>query len=150
MQISTCCVFYPALVLQYIGQAFVLVKHPEYASDALYKSVLGSYQQGSSVKDLAVAFDNEESDPGEDVMIHEEKQKEDMGKEIETIEKAWQAGVVHLIGENEMVAAKRAGIAKRIIIDYAYSFLKKNLRQSDKVFDIPHKRMLKVGMTYEL
>ncbi|GAY36915.1 hypothetical protein CUMW_025340 [Citrus unshiu] len=114
------------------------------------KDDYGSYQQGSSVKDLAVAFDNEESDPGEDVMIHEEKQKEDMGKEIETIEKAWQAGVVHLIGENEMVAAKRAGIAKRIIIDYAYSFLKKNLRQSDKVFDIPHKRMLKVGMTYEL
>ncbi|KAH9709975.1 hypothetical protein KPL70_013357 [Citrus sinensis] len=224
MQISTCCMFYPALVLQYIGQAFVLVKHPEYASDALYKSVLdplywsmvvmailaaiiakhgvplifrhyienipavhsilvfvfikslliskiqlkekinmyrcvtrhgymdvhNDYQQRSSVKDLAVAFDNEESDPGEDVMIHEEKQKEDMGKEIETIEKDWQAGVVHLIDENEMVAAKRAGIAKRIIIDYAYSFLKKNLRQSDKVFDIPHKRMLKVGMTYEL
>lgn len=83
-------------------------------------------------------------------MILEEKQKEDIGKEIETIEKAWQAGVVHLIGENEMVAAKRARYTKRIMIDYAYSFLKKNLRQSDKVFDIPHKRMLKVGMTYEL
>ncbi|KAK9189241.1 hypothetical protein WN944_020647 [Citrus x changshan-huyou] len=215
MQINTCCLFYPALVLQYTVQASVLVKHPEYASDALYKSVLdplywsmvvmailaaviarhegqvyvpeanyllmlacvcvifsfrssekmnnayefikedyGFYQEAidnrSSAKDLADAFDNEESGPGEDVMIHEEKQKEDMGKEIETIEKAWQAGVVHLIGENEVVAAKGAGIAKRIMIDYAYSFLKKNLRQSDKVFDIPHKRMPKVGMTYEL
>ncbi|KDO83295.1 hypothetical protein CISIN_1g047299mg [Citrus sinensis] len=266
MQINTCCLFYPALVLQYTVQASVLVKHPEYASDALYKYVLdplywsmvvmailaaviarhegqvyvpeanyllmlacvcvifsfrsfekmnNAYEHGvppifrhyvenipalhsilvfvfikslpiskiqleerfifcklepkkinmyrcvtrygymdvrneSSAKDLADAFDNEESGPGEDVMIHEEKQKEDVGKEIETIEKAWQAGVVHLIGENEVVAAKGVGIAKRIMIDYAYSFLKKNLRQSDKVFDIPHKRMLKVGMTYEL
>lgn len=118
------------------------------------KEDYGFYQEAidnrSSAKDLADAFDNEESGPGEDVMIHEEKQKEDMGKEIETIEKAWQAGVVHLIGENEVVAAKGVGIAKRIMIDYAYSFLKKNLRQSDRVFDIPHKRMPKVGMTYEL
>lgn len=41
IQISTCCVVYPALVLQYTGQASVLVKHPEYASDAFYKSVPG-------------------------------------------------------------------------------------------------------------
>ncbi|KAH9774346.1 hypothetical protein KPL71_013618 [Citrus sinensis] len=222
MQINTCCLFYPALVLQYTVQASVLVKHPEYASDALYKYVLDplywsmvvmailaaviarhyvenipalhsilvfvfikslpiskiqleerfifcklepkkinmyrcvtrygymDVRNESSAKDLADAFDNEESGPGEDVMIHEEKQKEDVGKEIETIEKAWQAGVVHLIGENEVVAAKGVGIAKRIMIDYAYSFLKKNLRQSDRVFDIPHKRMPKVGMTYEL
>ncbi|KAK9192245.1 hypothetical protein WN943_020861 [Citrus x changshan-huyou] len=46
------------------------------------------------------------SDPGEDVMIHEEKQKQDVGKEIE-------------ISENEVVAAKGTGIARRIMIDYA-------------------------------
>ncbi|XP_062021295.1 potassium transporter 5-like [Rosa rugosa] len=80
------------------------------------------------------------------------KQQDDilLETEIEAIDKAWHRGVVHLIGENEVTAAKGAGIAKRILIDYAYNFLKRNLRQSDKVFDIPHKRMLKVGMTYEL
>ncbi|GAY36914.1 hypothetical protein CUMW_025330 [Citrus unshiu] len=41
-----------------------------------------------------------------DVMIHEEKQKQDVGKEIE-------------ISENEVVAAKGTGIARRIMIDYA-------------------------------
>lgn len=55
-----------------------------------------------------------------------------------------------MIGENEVVAGEGANVGKRILIDYAYNFLKRNLRQSEKVFDIPQKRMLKVGMTYEL
>ncbi|XP_060181126.1 potassium transporter 5-like [Lycium barbarum] len=70
--------------------------------------------------------------------------------EIEVVDRACRAGVVHLIGEHEVIASKGSGIAKKVIINYAYSFLKRNLRQSNKVFDIPHKRMLKVGMTYEL
>jgi KUP system potassium uptake protein len=69
---------------------------------------------------------------------------------MEVVDKACHAGIVHLIGETEVVAGEGANTAKRIMIDYAYNFLKRNLRQSGKVFDIPHKRMLKVGMTYEL
>ncbi|MED6155238.1 hypothetical protein PIB30_003425 [Stylosanthes scabra] len=80
----------------------------------------------------------------------EEEEQECIEREIERVEKASEDGVVHLIGENEIVACKGANIGKRILIDYAYNFLKKNLRQSDKLFDIPHKRMVKVGMTYEL
>ncbi|CAN0923127.1 Potassium transporter 5 [Linum grandiflorum] len=75
---------------------------------------------------------------------------EEVEKEMEMVDKAWEAGVIHLMGENEVVAGKGAGIVKRFLIDYAYGFLKKNVRQVEKVFDIPHKRMLKVGMTYEL
>ncbi|RDX60800.1 Potassium transporter 5, partial [Mucuna pruriens] len=82
--------------------------------------------------------------------VQEGGHKERIEKEVEAIEKAVRGGVVHLIGESEVIASKGAGIRKRILIDYAYNFLKKNLRQSDKVFDIPHKRMVKVGMTYEL
>ncbi|WCJ21380.1 Potassium transporter family protein [Euphorbia peplus] len=80
----------------------------------------------------------------------EEARKGELEREVEIVEKAWRAGVVHLIGENEVVAGKGANIGKRILIDYAFGFLKRNLRQSEKVFDIPQKRMLKVGMTYEL
>ncbi|GFQ05703.1 potassium transporter 5 [Phtheirospermum japonicum] len=71
-------------------------------------------------------------------------------EEIEGLDKAWRCGVVHLVGEHEVVAAEGANIAKRVLVDYAYNFLKRNLRQSNRVFDIPQKRMLKVGMTYEL
>lgn len=80
-----------------------------------------------------------------------EKQQEAMEREIQVLEKEWGAGVVHLVGEHEVVASKGANIGRRILINYAYNFLKNNLRQSiNKVFDIPQKRMLKVGMTYEL
>ena len=71
--------------------------------------------------------------------------------EIETVDKAWSYGVVHLIGESEVFAGPGARLGKRILVDYVYNFLEKNLRRiSDQRFDIPHKRMLKVGMTYEL
>ncbi|KAE8009549.1 hypothetical protein FH972_005980 [Carpinus fangiana] len=82
--------------------------------------------------------------------VDEEKLQEELGREIEALDEAWRAGVVHLIGENEVVAGKGAGIGKRFLINYAYNFLRKNLRQTENVFDIPQKRMLKVGMTYEL
>ncbi|CAL0320604.1 unnamed protein product [Lupinus luteus] len=71
-------------------------------------------------------------------------------KQVEAIEKAARSGIVHLMGESEVIAGKGSGIGKRILIDCAYNFMKNNLRQSDKVFDIPHERMVKVGMTYEL
>ncbi|KAK3415569.1 hypothetical protein EUGRSUZ_H01186 [Eucalyptus grandis] len=78
------------------------------------------------------------------------KAQEASEREIAVLDRAWRAGVVHLIGENEVVAGKGASLGKRVLIDYAYNFLKRNVRQSDRIFDIPHKRMLKVGMTYEL
>ncbi|XP_019451783.1 PREDICTED: potassium transporter 5-like [Lupinus angustifolius] len=71
-------------------------------------------------------------------------------KKVEAIEKAARSGIVHLIGESEVIAGKGSGIGKRILIDFAYNFMKNNLRQGDKVIDIPHERMVKVGMTYEL
>lgn len=66
------------------------------------------------------------------------------------IGEAWKDGVVHLVGESEVVAKKGASFGQRMMINYAYSFLKRNLRQTDQVFDIPRKHMLKVGMTCEL
>lgn len=86
----------------------------------------------------------------EDVREIEDRQKEAVEGEMEVVAKACHAGIVHLIGETEVIANKEANISKRIMIDYAYNFLKKNLGGSDKIFDIPHKRMMKVGMTYKL
>ncbi|KAL5060519.1 hypothetical protein RYX36_032123 [Vicia faba] len=80
----------------------------------------------------------------------EAKVQEAAEKEIEVIEQAAKAGIVHLIGENEVIARKGAGIWRRFMIDYSYNFLKKNLRESERIFDIPQQRMVKVGMTYEL
>lgn len=78
------------------------------------------------------------------------KKEEELESEIEMIEKARRSGVVHMMGESEVMAGKGAGFGKRIVIDLAFNFFKRNLRQSDKMFDIPRKRLLKIGMAYEL
>ncbi|KAK9992306.1 hypothetical protein SO802_027291 [Lithocarpus litseifolius] len=58
--------------------------------------------------------------------------------------------VVYLIGENEVMASKESSILKKLAINYAYNWLKRCVRQADEVFMIPRKRLLKVGMTYEV
>ncbi|OMP05038.1 potassium transporter [Corchorus olitorius] len=81
---------------------------------------------------------------------NQSKLQEALEREIEVVNKASEAGVFHLIGETEVSTCKGAGIGKKIMIDYAYNFLKKNLRQSSTVYQIPRERMLRIGMTYEL
>ncbi|XP_044501404.1 potassium transporter 5-like [Mangifera indica] len=108
-------------------------------------------ENGEGNGESIVVPTKEENEGNEEVRLVQKQQKESaLEREIEIVDKALRAGSVHLIGESEVVAGKGAGIGKRIMIDYAYNFLKKNLRQSEKVYGIPHKRMLKVGMTYEL
>ncbi|XP_060181388.1 potassium transporter 5-like [Lycium barbarum] len=77
-------------------------------------------------------------------------QEDAMERDIEVVDRAYSLGVVHFVGEQDVIASNGSNIAKRFVIDCAFNFLKRNLRQSSKVFDIPHKRMLKVGMIYEL
>ncbi|KAG8370653.1 hypothetical protein BUALT_Bualt13G0005600 [Buddleja alternifolia] len=56
----------------------------------------------------------------------------DGGEEFDVAEVSIVDGAV-ANGEHELVAAKGANVGKRVLIDYAYNFLKKNLRQSTKV-----------------
>lgn len=107
------------------------------------------YKDGLVVENEVDRQDHE----GQRNLVEEQKQHEGLlESEIEAIDTAWHAGVVHLIGENQVIASKESGIGKRILINYAYDFLNKNLRQRDSNLSdiIPHKRMLKIGMTYEL
>ena len=93
---------------------------------------------------------NGENENEESKQIDEERRQEDVDKDIEAIDRAMQAGVVHLIGEIEVMAKKGSKLGKKVLINVGYNILKKNLRQKEKTFDIPHKHMLKVGMIYEL
>lgn len=85
--------------------------------------------------------------------VKEETEEEERGEgsEVEVVEREWRDnGVVHLLGESEVVAGKGSGLLKRVVIDYAYNIMKRNLRQQDEVFTIPRSKLLKVGMTIEL
>ncbi|XP_059448545.1 potassium transporter 5-like [Corylus avellana] len=71
-------------------------------------------------------------------------------EEIKFVQKAMESGVVYLLGEAEVVAEQKSSLFKKIVVNYAYNFLRKNFRQGEKVLSIPHTRLLRVGMTYEI
>ncbi|KAM3326319.1 hypothetical protein P3S67_001445 [Capsicum chacoense] len=71
-----------------------------------------------------------------------------MERDVEVEERAYSVRVVHFVGEQDVITGKGSNTAKKFVIDYAYNFLERNLRQSSKLLHIPHKHMLKVGMIY--
>jgi KUP system potassium uptake protein len=71
-------------------------------------------------------------------------------EEMKFVQKAMESGVVYLLGEAEVVADQKSSLFKKIVVNYAYNFLRKNFRQGEKLLSIPHTRLLRVGMTYEI
>uniref|UniRef100_A0A2N9FV11 Potassium transporter n=1 Tax=Fagus sylvatica TaxID=28930 RepID=A0A2N9FV11_FAGSY len=71
-------------------------------------------------------------------------------EEIAFVQKAMENGVVYLLGEVDVVAEQKSSFFKKIVVNYAYNFLRKNCRQGEKVLEIPHARLVRVGMTYEI
>jgi KUP system potassium uptake protein len=118
--------------------------------DSLFSAIVQTVEEKNGGEESDDETDNGEYVNIEGKKVNNERQIEAMGREIEVLDTALHAGVVHLMGENEVIAAKGANIGKKVVIDYAYNFIRRNLRQTEKVFHIPHQRLLKVGMTYEL
>ncbi|KAK6913789.1 Potassium transporter, partial [Dillenia turbinata] len=58
-------------------------------------------------------------------------------------------GITYLMGESEVVSSKGSSLFKRFVIDYAYGWLKRCVRQPDEVFKVPRRKLMKVGMVYE-
>ncbi|PKI40640.1 hypothetical protein CRG98_038967 [Punica granatum] len=59
-------------------------------------------------------------------------------------------GITYLMGESELVAVKGSAPADRVMINCLFAWLKSFVRQQDQVFMLPRKRLLKVGVTYEI
>jgi len=74
---------------------------------------------------------------------------EGIENEIKFIDKALEKGVVYMLGETEVVADPKSSILNKIIVN-TYNFLRKNFQQRDELMAIPRKRLIKVGMTYEI
>ncbi|XP_042502162.1 potassium transporter 5-like [Macadamia integrifolia] len=70
--------------------------------------------------------------------------------ETQFIDKAMENGVVYLLGEPEVITTPNSSFFKRFIVNYAYSFLRRNFRQAKDLMFIPPTRILKVGMVYEI
>jgi len=71
-------------------------------------------------------------------------------KEKQLIDMEMERGVVYLMGETNVIAGPKSSTAKKIVVDYVYTFLRKNLMEGEKVLSIPKDQLLKVGITYEI
>ncbi|KAK3417904.1 hypothetical protein EUGRSUZ_H03888 [Eucalyptus grandis] len=59
-------------------------------------------------------------------------------------------GIKYLMAQSEVIASSGSSCSERFVINYLSNWLKRNVRQQEEVFGIPHKRLLKVGITYEI
>ena len=71
-------------------------------------------------------------------------------EELKFIDRALEKGVVYMLAEAEVVAHPNSSIFNKIVVNYVYSFFRKNFRQGQNSMAIPRKRLLKAGMTYEI
>ncbi|KAL3509829.1 hypothetical protein ACH5RR_029230 [Cinchona calisaya] len=71
-------------------------------------------------------------------------------EDLQIVQKAMDQGVFYLLGEAQVVAKQDSSFLKKFIVNYAYSFIRKNVRQGEKVMAIPRTRLLRVGMVYEI
>ncbi|KAJ1270792.1 hypothetical protein BS78_06G078900 [Paspalum vaginatum] len=71
-------------------------------------------------------------------------------EEKQLIDREVERGVVYLMGEANVSAGPRSSILKKVVVNYIYTFLRKNLTEGHKALAIPKDQLLKVGITYEI
>ncbi|XP_006647253.1 potassium transporter 19 [Oryza brachyantha] len=59
-------------------------------------------------------------------------------------------GLVYLMGEESVTAAAGSSVMKRVVVDYVYTCLRKNLWEGHKALCVPEDQLLKVGITYQI
>jgi len=74
--------------------------------------------------------------------------EQSLERELSFIRKAKESGVVYLLGHGDIRARKDSWFIKKLIINYFYSFLRKNCRRGITNLSVPHSHLMQVGMTY--
>ncbi|WOL10358.1 hypothetical protein Cni_G19113 [Canna indica] len=77
-----------------------------------------------------------------------ENMNSEVKEELMALLEAKQAGVAYIIGQSYVKARKTSSFLKRMVIDVAYSFLRKNCRRPSVALNIPHVSLIEVGMIY--
>lgn len=71
-------------------------------------------------------------------------------EEKQLIDREVERGMVYLMGEANVTAKAKSSVLKKIVVNYVYTFLRKNLTEGHKALAIPKDQLLKVGITYEI
>ncbi|RLN43296.1 potassium transporter 27-like isoform X1 [Panicum miliaceum] len=98
-------------------------------------------RQPSRKSKLFTQFQGEKMNVVEMMKIQQEQQAilEEMNK-----------GVVYIFGESKVVAKPHSSLLNKIVVNYIYSFLRKNSRNGEKMMLVPRRQVLKVGISYEI
>ena len=65
--------------------------------------------------------------------------------ELEFLTACRDVGVVHILGNTVVKAARDSGLYNRIAVDYIYAFLRKICRENSVIFNVPQESLLNVG-----
>uniref|UniRef100_A0A453J084 Potassium transporter n=1 Tax=Aegilops tauschii subsp. strangulata TaxID=200361 RepID=A0A453J084_AEGTS len=71
-------------------------------------------------------------------------------EEKQLIDREVEHGMVYLMGEANVTAKANSSVFKKVVVNYVYTFLRKNLTEGHKALAIPKDQLLKVGITYEI
>jgi len=85
-------------------------------------------------------------DTSSDSSVSEAEQS--LERELSFIHKAKESGVVYLLGHGDIRARKDSWFIKKLVINYFYTFLRKNCRRGIANLSVPQSHLMQVGMTY--
>lgn len=71
-----------------------------------------------------------------------------MREELHDLLDAQQSGTAFILGHSHVKAKQGSGVGKRLAINFAYNFLRRNCRGPDVVLKVPPASLLEVGMVY--
>ncbi|XP_024311588.1 potassium transporter 1 isoform X2 [Brachypodium distachyon] len=71
-------------------------------------------------------------------------------EEKQLIDAQMEQGVVYLMGSANVISGPKSSVLQKVVVDYVYAFLRRNLTEGHKVLSIPRDQLLKVGITYEI
>lgn len=68
--------------------------------------------------------------------------------ELSALREAMESGFTYLLGDGTVKAKKSSWFIKKLVINYFYTFLRKNCRGGAATMKVPHTNIMRVGMTY--
>lgn len=74
--------------------------------------------------------------------------EQSLERELSFIHKAKESGVAYLLGHGDVRARKDSWFIKKLVINYFYSFLRRNCRRGITTLNEPRNNMMQVSMTY--
>ncbi|XP_020673725.1 potassium transporter 23-like [Dendrobium catenatum] len=68
--------------------------------------------------------------------------------ELSELREAMESGFTYLLAQADVRARKDSWFTKKLVINYFYSFLRRNCRAGPANMSVPHMNIIRVGMTY--